>query len=95
MQARSETPGKQEVQCDWKEFTAPDGRKYYYNRVTKQSKWQIPEELKQAQAMVSVSKGASKPSSVQVKRESNRPIDVLTKYGVGLDVSRLLFVERF
>ncbi len=51
---------KPEVQCDWKEFTAPDGRKYYYNRVTKQSKWQMPEELKQAQA------AGAKSGSVQV-----------------------------
>lgn len=52
---------KPEIQCDWKEFTAPDGRNYYYNRVTKQSKWQMPEELKQAQAAAS-----GKPAPVQV-----------------------------
>ncbi|KAK9166041.1 hypothetical protein Scep_001232 [Stephania cephalantha] len=32
----------------WKEFTTPEGRKYYYNKVTKQSKWIIPEDLKLA-----------------------------------------------
>ncbi|KAJ0024473.1 hypothetical protein Pint_08612 [Pistacia integerrima] len=30
----------------WKEFTTQEGKKYYYNKVTKQSKWSIPEELK-------------------------------------------------
>ncbi|KAF9619232.1 hypothetical protein IFM89_005786, partial [Coptis chinensis] len=30
----------------WKEFTTPDGRMYYYNKVTKQSKWTIPDDLK-------------------------------------------------
>lgn len=55
---------KPEVQCDWKEFTSPDGRKYYYNRVTKTSVWQMPEELKQAQALGN--KVKSEPSSVQV-----------------------------
>lgn len=33
----------------WKEFTAPDGRKYYYNRITKESKWTLPDEMKAAQ----------------------------------------------
>ena len=35
---------------DWKEFTSPDGRKYYHNRKTKESKWTMPEEMKRAQA---------------------------------------------
>ncbi|CAG8646889.1 8079_t:CDS:10, partial [Racocetra fulgida] len=30
----------------WTEHTAPDGRTYYYNTVTKQSSWDKPEELK-------------------------------------------------
>lgn len=29
----------------WKEFTAKDGRKYYYNKETKESKWTMPEEM--------------------------------------------------
>ncbi|KAJ4824336.1 hypothetical protein Tsubulata_004299 [Turnera subulata] len=37
---------------DWKEFTSPDGRKYFYNKVTKQSKWEIPAELKLARERV-------------------------------------------
>ncbi|KAJ0078058.1 hypothetical protein Patl1_37327 [Pistacia atlantica] len=37
-----------DASTDWKEFTSPDGRKYYYNKVTRQSKWSIPEELKLA-----------------------------------------------
>jgi hypothetical protein len=35
-------------QTAWKEFTAPDGRKYFYNRVTKVSSWTVPEELSRA-----------------------------------------------
>lgn len=31
---------------DWTEHCAPDGRKYYYNNVTKQSKWEKPDEMK-------------------------------------------------
>lgn len=30
---------------DWQEHTAPDGRKYYYNKKTKQSSWEKPFEL--------------------------------------------------
>ncbi|KAL8165977.1 hypothetical protein V2J09_007476, partial [Rumex salicifolius] len=32
----------------WKEFTTPEGKKYYYNKLSKESKWTIPEELKLA-----------------------------------------------
>lgn len=32
----------------WKEHTAPDGRKYYHNRVTKESRWTMPDEMKAA-----------------------------------------------
>lgn len=31
---------------EWSEHTAPDGRTYYYNSVTKQSSWQKPDVLK-------------------------------------------------
>lgn len=30
---------------DWAEHKAPDGRTYYYNRVTKKSMWEKPLEL--------------------------------------------------
>ena len=30
----------------WSEYTSPDGRKYYYNSLTKQSRWDKPDELK-------------------------------------------------
>jgi pre-mRNA-processing factor 40 len=38
---------------DWKEYTAPDGRKYYYNKVSKESKWELPDELKRAREAAS------------------------------------------
>ncbi|GFY89502.1 pre-mRNA-processing protein 40B [Actinidia rufa] len=54
-----------DASTDWKEHVSPEGRKcaiyytpflvlqrYYYNKVTKQSKWKIPEELKLAREKV-------------------------------------------
>lgn len=42
---------------DWKEFTAPNGRKYYYNKTTKQSVWTMPEEMKAALAAAAAASG--------------------------------------
>jgi pre-mRNA-processing factor 40 len=30
----------------WSEYTSPDGTKYYYNKITKKSQWEKPDELK-------------------------------------------------
>jgi len=38
--------GSDGKKTDWTEHTAPDGRKYYYNTQSKQSKWEKPDELK-------------------------------------------------
>ncbi|KAK1412999.1 hypothetical protein QVD17_34673 [Tagetes erecta] len=35
----------QDASSDWQEFTAADGRRYYYNKKTKQSSWEKPLEL--------------------------------------------------
>ncbi|KAK8661846.1 hypothetical protein V6N13_091437 [Hibiscus sabdariffa] len=33
------------VKCHWTEHTSPDGFKYYHNSLTRESKWEKPEEL--------------------------------------------------
>jgi len=40
----SSTPAAK--RSEWSEHTAPDGRVYYYNSVTKHSLWEKPDELK-------------------------------------------------
>ncbi|XP_051150280.1 pre-mRNA-processing protein 40A [Andrographis paniculata] len=35
----------QQSASDWQEFEAADGRRYYYNKITKQSSWDKPSEL--------------------------------------------------
>ncbi|KAF9675781.1 hypothetical protein SADUNF_Sadunf09G0068500 [Salix dunnii] len=65
----------EEALTEWKEHTSANGRRYYYNRVTKQSKWEIPEELKLARAQV------EKPSIMETQSKvfakSHAPNSVL------------------
>lgn len=37
-----------DAMTNWKEFISPEGKKYYYNKLTRQSRWEMPEELKKA-----------------------------------------------
>ncbi|XWS38920.1 hypothetical protein CRYUN_Cryun18bG0004800 [Craigia yunnanensis] len=39
------TPTVAPVECHWTEHTSPDGFKYYHNSLTRESKWEKPEEL--------------------------------------------------
>ncbi|CAD6262511.1 unnamed protein product [Miscanthus lutarioriparius] len=57
-------PSRADASTEWKEFTTPEGRKCYFNKVTKQSKWTIPDELKVAREL------AEKASNQQPERES-------------------------
>lgn len=36
------TPEERALLGDWQEITSPDGRKYYYNKKTKESSWKLP-----------------------------------------------------
>jgi pre-mRNA-processing factor 40 len=35
-----------EASTAWREHAAPDGRAYFYNGETKESKWTLPDELR-------------------------------------------------
>jgi hypothetical protein len=45
--------GTNTTTTDWQEFSTPDGRKYYYNRITKVTQWEKPQELINAEKTVS------------------------------------------
>ncbi len=38
--------GTHEKKTLWTEHKAPDGRTYYYNSISKESRWEKPDELK-------------------------------------------------
>ncbi|XP_050216216.1 flowering time control protein FCA-like isoform X2 [Mercurialis annua] len=64
--AQSMTP----VKCNWTEHTSPEGFTYYYNSMTRESRWEKPEELnlfeKQPQQQLQ-----QKPSVQQPQTHSN------------------------
>ncbi|XP_075496106.1 pre-mRNA-processing protein 40A isoform X2 [Primulina tabacum] len=43
--AISGSSSSQQIGSDWQEYEAADGRRYYYNKITKQSCWEKPLEL--------------------------------------------------
>lgn len=47
----SQPSGSVKPTTPWKEFKAPDGRPYYFNSVTQQSTWTIPDEIRRIQEM--------------------------------------------
>ncbi|CAK9144981.1 unnamed protein product [Ilex paraguariensis] len=69
-----------DASTDWREITSPDGRKYYYNRVTRQSKWTIPDELKLAREQVKMEpfKGTLEVKDVN----SHAPSSSISLFGV-------------
>ena len=61
---------------EWKEFKSPDGRKYYHNKATGESKWTLPDSLKTA-AVAAAAKapapGATAAASAQPPSIQARP----------------------
>lgn len=46
---QSESSPNPEARSEWTEHKSSDGRIYYYNRVTRESRWEKPDELKAAE----------------------------------------------
>ena len=62
--AQAAEPAKPE--SDWKEFTAPDGRKYYHNKKTNESKWHNPDAPKAGASPAPAAAAPSASAPVQV-----------------------------
>ncbi|PHT60896.1 hypothetical protein T459_35252 [Capsicum annuum] len=54
---------REDASTDWREFTSPEGRKYYYNKVTRTSKWRMPDEVKNVKKDTAITEiGGATPS---------------------------------
>ncbi|KAM3289082.1 pre-mRNA-processing protein 40A [Capsicum chacoense] len=63
-----------DASTDWREFTSPEGRKYYYNKVTRTSKWRMPDEVKLAREKDTISH-ASDFGSISIVKTSSLGAD--------------------
>nr|GFA33779.1 pre-mRNA-processing protein 40A [Tanacetum cinerariifolium] len=82
---QASSTGQDASAADWQEFTAADeGKKYYYNKDTKQSKWTIPEELKLArkQAEKEASRGTQSPATLTPSALDQPPASASSANGV-------------
>eukprot|EP00879_Flechtneria_rotunda_P008532 GHRR01008939.1.p1 GENE.GHRR01008939.1~~GHRR01008939.1.p1 ORF type:complete len:656 (+),score=305.57 GHRR01008939.1:244-1968(+) len=62
----------------WKQYTAPDGRPYYYNKLTKESKWTMPEEMRAAQAAAAAAgSGSGAASSQPSGQAASKPVQAV------------------
>ena len=57
------------AQCRWNEYKTNEGRTYYYNSVTKESKWEKPAELEEFE------KASKKPAQLSEPVQS-RPSEI-------------------
>ncbi|KAL0348295.1 UNVERIFIED_CONTAM: hypothetical protein Sangu_1057300 [Sesamum angustifolium] len=51
-----------DASTDWREVTTPEGRRFYFNKVTKQSKWAIPDEVKLARERANMTSSEGTPT---------------------------------
>ncbi|PHT69326.1 hypothetical protein T459_28813 [Capsicum annuum] len=65
----------------WREFTSPERRKYYYNKVTRTSKWRMPDEVKLAHKKDTISHASDFGSSSVVKISSPGADESSSLYG--------------
>ncbi|KAJ2404360.1 U1 snRNP protein [Coemansia sp. RSA 2526] len=93
--------GGQDPVTAWVEYTSPDGRAYFYNRDTKVTTWEKPDELKTQQERDSVWKEYAKDGrpywyNTQTKQSTwtrpdvpNQPIKPLEAPGSRMDLDRV------
>ncbi|KAJ2617196.1 U1 snRNP protein [Coemansia sp. RSA 1365] len=73
------------IKATWVEYTSPDGRTYYFNRGTRETRWEKPDELKSPQERDSVWKEYAKDGrpywyNTETKKSSwTRPDSVVAR----------------
>ncbi|KAL0454317.1 UNVERIFIED_CONTAM: Pre-processing protein 40A [Sesamum latifolium] len=71
-----------DASTDWREITTPEGRRFYFNKVTKQSKWAIPDEVKGADTSAGISESGGNNAS-EVKKVEHGPLVYESKEFIG------------
>lgn len=66
-----EKPTNDSDNC-WTEHTAPDGRSYYYNAKTRESRWERPEEMKPKVAVSEIAMPVSQCFWAEYKTNEGR-----------------------
>ncbi|GBF88168.1 hypothetical protein Rsub_00880 [Raphidocelis subcapitata] len=67
-------PDPEAVAAAWREHSAPDGRKYYHNRLTKESRWVMPEEMKAARAAAEAQRvHPGGPAAAAAQQQARQP----------------------
>jgi len=58
-------------QCSWREYKAENGRIYYHNIDTKESRWIKPKELEDIEKMISQQQSATDSPNTYVKQNQS------------------------
>ncbi|KAG7394622.1 hypothetical protein PHYBOEH_004954 [Phytophthora boehmeriae] len=59
----------QDAEGEWQQFTSPDGHPYYYNALTRESRWELP-TVKKSRSKHRRAKGSSKDVAAEAEAES-------------------------
>ncbi|KAL2231516.1 UNVERIFIED_CONTAM: Pre-mRNA-processing protein 40A [Sesamum indicum] len=65
-----------DASTDWREITTPEGRRFYFNKVTKQSKWAIPDEVKLARERANMTSSEGTPTIKDVNSYASAAVSV-------------------
>ncbi|GMF47488.1 unnamed protein product [Phytophthora fragariaefolia] len=70
---RSKRHDRPAEDAEWKQFTSPDGHAYYYNAVTKESRWELPTQAQEPPERHRHRR--AKGSSKKIVLEQDTPVD--------------------